>query len=130
MISGNTLWSAGCAREVVHTGGKHTIEQLVNQDKIVLNCLLVELAKVAATELDQAVQKLKYQGSISITLSDGDEVNVFVLDMAEGGAAERENRRSNLGVADDLNAKHVGEPRSAIVSERPKNQVLALLVKD
>jgi hypothetical protein len=50
--------------------------------------------------------------------------------MAEGGAAEGQDGRAHLGVADDLDAEHVGEARAAVVAERPEDQVLALLVED
>lgn len=53
-----------------------------------------------------------------------------MLDMAEGGAAESEDRGADLGVADDLNAEHVGEPRAAVIAKCPEDQVLALLVED
>lgn len=48
------------------------IEELVNKYKVVLNSLLIELAKVATAELDQAVEELEDKGSISIAFSDGD----------------------------------------------------------
>ena len=52
-----------------------------------------------------------------------------MLDMAEGGAAEGEDGRADLWVADDLDAEHVGEARAAVVAEGPEDQVLALLVE-
>ncbi len=109
---------------------RRTVEQLVNQHKIVLDGLLVKLPEVAASQLDQSVEELKDKGSIGVTLGDCHQVNVLVLDMAEGGAAEGEDGRSHLGVADDLDSEHVGESRSAIVAEGPEDQVLAFLVED
>jgi len=109
---------------------KQTIEELVNQDKVVLNSLLVELAKVAAAELDQAVQELEDEGGVGVALGDGHQVDVFVFDMAEGGAPERQDGRADLGVADDLDAEHVGEAGAAVVAEGAEDEVLALLVED
>jgi hypothetical protein len=50
--------------------------------------------------------------------------------MAEGGAAEREDGRADLGVADDLDAEDIGETRAAVVAKRTEDQVLALLVEN
>lgn len=106
------------------------VEQLVNKDEVVLDGLLVKLAKVAATQLDQAVQEFEDKSSIGIALGDGHQIDVLVLDMAEGGAAESENGRADLGVADDLDSEDVGESGAAVVSEGAKDQVLAFLVED
>jgi hypothetical protein len=50
--------------------------------------------------------------------------------MAKGGRTQRKNWRPYLGVGDYLNAENIGKPWAAIVSKSPKDQVLALLVKD
>src|SRR4051794_40683900 len=124
MISGRR-WSAhvlaGRGRE------EHTIEKLVDQHKVVLDSFLVKLAKVATAELDQAVQELKDEGGIGVALGDGHEVDVFVLDMAKGGAAQGQDGRAHLGIADDLDPKDIGEPWAAVVAEGAEDEVLALL---
>lgn len=107
-----------------------TIQELVNQDEIVLDGLLVELAKVATAELDQAIKELEDERSVRVALGDGDNVDVLVLDMAERGAAEGEDGRADLGVADDLDAEDIGEARAAVVAKRAEDKVLALLVED
>ena len=53
-----------------------------------------------------------------------------MLDMAKGCRAESEDRRADLGIGDDLYAKHIGEAGSAIVSKGAKDEVLALLIED
>ena len=50
--------------------------------------------------------------------------------MAEGGAAEGQDRGSDLGVADDLDAEYVRQSWSAVIAEGPEDEVLALLVED
>lgn len=50
--------------------------------------------------------------------------------MAEGRAAEREDRRPDLHVGDDLDAEDVGEARAAVVPEGAEDEVLAFLVED
>lgn len=107
-----------------------TVEQLVDEHEVVLNGLLVELAKVAPPQLDEAVEELEDQGGIGVALGDGDEVDVLVLDVAEGGAAEGEDGRPDLGVRDDLDAEDVGETGPAVVPKGAEDEVLALLVED
>jgi hypothetical protein len=109
---------------------RHTIQELVDQDKVVLDGFLIELPKVAPAQLDQAVEELEDEGGVRVALGDGHQVDVFVLDMAEGGAAEGQDGRADLGVADDLDAEHVGKSRAAVIAEGPEDQVLAFLVED
>jgi hypothetical protein len=105
------------------------VEQLVHQHKVVLDSLLVELPKVRLSESHQPVQKLKHQRGIRIALRHRHQVDVLVLDMAEGGGAEGENGRAYLGIRYHLNAEHVGEARAAVVAEGAKYKILALLVE-
>ena len=53
-----------------------------------------------------------------------------MLDMAKGRRAESEDRRADLGIGDDLYAKHIGKAGSAIVAKGTEDEVLALLVED
>lgn len=105
------------------------VEQLVDQDEVVLYGLFIELAEVAAAELDQAVEELEDEGGIRVALGDGDQVYVLVLDMAEGGAAQGQDGRAHLGIADDLDAKDIGEPGATVVAKGTEYEVLALLVE-
>lgn len=107
-----------------------TIEQLVDQDKVVLNGLLVELGKVGATQLDQAVQELEDQSGIGVALCDGDNEDVLMLDMAECGGPKSQDGRADQRVGDDLDAEDIGESWAAVVAEGAKDEVLALLVED
>ncbi|KAL8288318.1 hypothetical protein RB601_004651 [Gaeumannomyces tritici] len=101
---------------------------LVDKHKVVLDGLLVELAKVPPPQLYQAVQELEDEGGIGVALGNSHQVDVLVLYMAEGGAAQRQDGRADLGVGDDLDAEDVGEARAAVVAEGAEDQVLALLV--
>jgi hypothetical protein len=80
--------------------------------------------------LDQAVQELKDQSGIGVALCDGDNEDVFVLDMAEGGGAESQDGRADQRVGDDLDAEDIGETWAAVVAEGAKDEVFALLVED
>lgn len=53
-----------------------------------------------------------------------------MLNMAKGRRAEGEDRRADLGVGDDLYAKHIGKAGSAVVAKGAKDEVLALLIED
>lgn len=62
-----------------------TIEQFVNEHKVILHGLLVELAEVALAQQDKPVEELEDQRGIGIALSHCDYVDVLVFDMAKGG---------------------------------------------
>lgn len=109
---------------------KPTIQQLVDQHEVVLDGLLVKLAKVPLSQLDQPVEELKDQRGIGVALGDGHQVDVFVLDMAKGRASERQDGRPHLGVGDDLDAKDVGKARPAVVAKGAEDEVFALLIED
>lgn len=53
-----------------------------------------------------------------------------MLDVAEGGAAQCQDGRSDLGIGDDLDAEDVGKARAAVVAKGAEDEVLALLVED
>lgn len=109
---------------------QRTVQQLVDQHKVVLDGLLVKLAKVPLSQLDQPVEELKDQRGIGVALGDGHQVDVFVLDMAKGRAPERQDGRPHLGIGDDLDAEDVGKARPAVVAKGAEDEVLALLVED
>jgi hypothetical protein len=47
-----------------------TIEELVDEDKVVLDAVFVELAEVAAPNLDDAVAELEDEGRRGVGLAD------------------------------------------------------------
>jgi hypothetical protein len=69
----------------------HTVEQLVDQHKVILDGFFVELAKISLAQLDQSVEKFEDQCGIGIALGDGHQINIFMLDMAEGGAPKSQD---------------------------------------
>lgn len=109
---------------------RHTIEQFINQHKVVLHGLFVKLSKVALPQRNKPVEELKDQRGIGIALRHGDQVDILVLDMAEGSRAQGKDRRADLRIGDDLDAEDVGKTRATIAAEGAENQVLALLIKD
>lgn len=53
-----------------------------------------------------------------------------MLDMAEGGRAQGQDGRADLGIGDDLDAKDVGQTRTAVVAKGTEDEILAFLVED
>lgn len=107
----------------------HTIEELVNQYEVVLNGFFVEFPEIALAQHNQPVEELKDQGGIGIALGHGYQVDVLVLDMAEGRRTQGQDRRADLRIGDDLDAEDVGKARAAVAAEGAKYEVLALLIE-
>lgn len=106
-----------------------TVQELVHEDEVVLYGFFVKLSKVALAEGDKTVKEFEYQRSIGIALGDCNKVDILVLDMAEGGAAQSQDRRTNLGIGDDLNAEDIGETGSTVVAEGSKDEVFTFLIE-
>jgi hypothetical protein len=106
------------------------VKQLIDQHEVVLDGLLVELAKVGLAQRNQTIYKLEDQSGIGVALGNGNQVDILVLDMAEGGGAEGEDGRAHLGIRYNLDAEDVGEARAAVIAEGAENQILALLIEN
>ncbi|QBZ55023.1 hypothetical protein PoMZ_10739 [Pyricularia oryzae] len=102
---------------------------LIDKHKVVFDGLLVKLAKVTPPKLDEAVQKLKHESGVRIALGNGHQVDILVLDMAKGGASERQDRRTGFPSADDLNAEDVGKARATVISEAAEDEVFTFQVE-
>lgn len=86
---------------------KRTIQELIDQHEIVLYGLFVKLPKVTPPQPHQPVEELEHQRCIGIALGHRHQVDVLVLDMAEGRRTEGEDWRADLGVGDDLDAENI-----------------------
>lgn len=84
-----------------------TIEELVDQHKIILYGLFVKLSKVPPPQPHQPVEELEHQRCVGIAFGHCHKVDVFVLDMAEGRRTEGEDWRADLGVGNDLDAEYI-----------------------
>lgn len=84
------------------------IQQLVKEDKVVLDTFFIELAKVAPSNLYNPVAELKDEGSIGIALCHCDDVKILMPNVEERGAAQCHNGRADVWIRDDLNPKDVG----------------------
>ena len=94
-----------------------TIQQLINQYKVILNRLLIKLAEIPPTQDDKTVEKLQDQGCIGVALGHGDQTDILVLNMSECGRAQSQNGRSYLRIGDDLDAKDVCKAGTAFGAE-------------
>lgn len=73
-----------------------TVQQLVDQHKVVLDVLLADFAKVGRHDVAHLVQELKYHGGVDILLGDGRQPDVGALDVEEAGAGDVGHRGSHL----------------------------------
>lgn len=73
-----------------------TIEQLVDEHKVVLDVLLADLAKVGRHDVAHLVQELEHHGGVDILLGDGRQPDVGALDVEEAGAGDVGDRGADL----------------------------------
>lgn len=109
---------------------KHTVQQFINQNKIILHSLFIKRPKVPLAQYSQPVQELEHQSRISIALRNSHQVDILMLDMAESCRAQRQYRRSDLRIGYDLYAKDISQSGAAIVAKGAEDQVLPFLVED
>lgn len=64
-----------------------TIKQLVDQYKVILNALFIQLPEVASSNAYQPIAEFEYERSIDIAFCYTGDVQVQVADMKEGRAA-------------------------------------------
>lgn len=111
------------------TSRLHTVEQLVDQHEIVLDGFFVEFPKIALPQHNEPVEELEDQCGIGIAFGNSYQVDILMLDMAEGRRAQGQDRRAYLRIGDDLDPEDVGKARAAVAAEGAKYEVLALLIE-
>lgn len=67
---------------------RNTIKQLINEHEVILHGILIEFAEIPLSQRDKPIQEFKDNSSISIALRHRRDIDVLVLDMAEGGRAK------------------------------------------
>lgn len=85
-----------------------TVQKLINQDKVVLDSFFVKFAEIAASNIDNAVTKLKNHGSVGVPLCYCNDIQILMSHVKERRRAKSDDWRSYIGVRDDLNAKDIG----------------------
>ena len=90
-----------------------TIKQLVNDDKVILDRLLVDLSKVRLGNGDEAVAVLKHKCSIRIAFRHTYDIDVVDAHMEEAGRAQCDDRRAHIAVRDNLYPEDVRDRASA-----------------
>lgn len=96
--------SSGCisaswthtTRNCVFQASSPTIEQLVDEHKVVLDVLLADLAKVGCHDVAHLIQELEHHGGVDILLGDGRQPDVGALDVEEAGAGDVGDRGAHL----------------------------------
>lgn len=73
-----------------------TVQELVDEHKVVLDVLLADLAKVGRHDVTHLIEELEHHGGVDILLGDSRQPDVGALDMKEAGAGDVGHRGSNL----------------------------------
>ena len=73
-----------------------TVQQLIDEHKVVLDVLLRDLAEVGLHDTDDLEEELKHHGCIDILLCDGREPDVGSFDVEETRACNVCDRRAHL----------------------------------
>ena len=82
------------------------VQQLVNQDKVVLDVLLGNFSEIISHDLDDLVEELEYEGGVDILLGHSRDPNVDALHVKEARARDVGHWGPNLLTrVNDVNAK-------------------------
>ncbi len=73
-----------------------TIQQLVDQHKVVLDILLADLPKVSRHDVTHLVEELEHHGGVDVLLGDSSQPDVGALDVEEAGAGDVVDRGAHL----------------------------------
>lgn len=73
-----------------------TIQQLIDEDKVVLDVFLADLAKVGGHDITHLVEELKHHSGIDILLGDGSQPDGGAFDVEEAGPGDVGDRRADL----------------------------------
>lgn len=73
-----------------------TVQQLVDEHKVVLDVLLADLAKVGRHDITHLVEKLEHHRCVDILLGDCCQPDVGTLDVEKTGAGDIGHGRSDL----------------------------------
>lgn len=68
-----------------------TIQKFIDQHKVIFDRFFVKLSKIASSDIDNTITKLKDKSRIGIPFRDSYNIQVFVTDMKEGGRANSDN---------------------------------------
>lgn len=88
--------------------GNHTVYQFVDQNKVILDGLLINFSKVGLSDRDEAVAVLEYEGGISVgsdhvsqltcsieevasSLGNGNDVEIVNANVEEARRAQRDD---------------------------------------
>lgn len=93
-----------------------TVQEFVNKNKVVLDCLLVEFAEITSANVDNAVTEFKDEGCIGVPTAHSNNVKVLVANVEEGSRAEGDDGRAHVCVGNDLDAKYISNRSSIVIN--------------
>ena len=73
-----------------------TVEQLIDEDEVVLDILLADLAEVRLHDADDLQEELEHHRRVHVLLRDGGQPDVGALDVEEAGACDVRDGRTHL----------------------------------
>jgi len=108
---------------------EYLVKQLVDEHKVVLDVLLVDLAEVRLHDLCEPYEELEHHGAVDVLFGDGRQPNVGPADVEERRARNVGDRRPDLlaGVY-DVHAERVHGVAADVVAIHSRYEHLALVV--
>lgn len=73
-----------------------TIQQLLEEDNVVLDVFLADLANVGGHDITHLVEELKHHAGIDLLLGDGSQPDVGAFDVEEAGPGDVGDWRADL----------------------------------
>ena len=108
---------------------QNLIQQLVNQDKVVLNILLVDLTKVTLHDFNHLGEEFEHQHRVHILLCDGTQPDVASFCVKEAGPGNVCDRGAHtLSCVDYIDAKSVARVFADIIAVNSRYEHFALVV--
>ena len=98
-----------------------TIQKFIHKHKIILHAFLIKLIKICLAQRPQSLEKLKHQSRIGIALGNRHQIYILMTRVTKGGASKGKDRRTNLGIRYNLDAKDVSQTWTTVWSEGAKD---------
>jgi len=108
---------------------KYLVEQLVDENKVVLDVLLVDLTKVRLHDLRETYEELEYHGTVDILLGDSGQPDVGPTDVEERSARDVGDWRADLlARVYNVHAESVHGVAADVIAVHTRNQHFTLVI--